>query len=406
MINCFPPILYAVTTYSVYRRVGRFYSLSVFIWLLHTVSMLCFWIKADFLLGFENDYSIGALALMYFTLFLITIPLIRFEKRLSKCGNIKAVSISSSKFKIVVYSLIILSLYSIAFFVVNLPKVFALDVKEIREGQIIFYESSIFSKVAVLGAFSSVFCIFFYFYLSALNYNRKICTLLLISSLSFIVYTLNVAGRDGIVIWGFSFLAGFFLFHKYLNKRIIKLIKKGAVLMTIITLPLLIYITGSRFSDSSNSLAGFDSVLSYAGQSLPNLSYEIDLVEKIHRRSGDGTFPIALVRSIVGSDENRFDRMDDAAIYGFRSNQFSSYVSFFYPSYSILFLIFFIILFNVIIRSSVKVRQSQFNPIDFIVGYTWYMIPIVGIFYFYYGELIGNVFLLLPFLIRFYLKRV
>jgi len=31
------------------------------------------------------------------------------------------------------------------------------------------------------------------------------------------------------------------------------------------------------------------------------------------------------------------------------------------------------------------------------------MIIIVGVFYFYYGQLIGNVFLLTPFLIRYYI---
>lgn len=366
--------------------------------------MLCFWIKADFLYGFENDYTLWALIIMYITLLLITLPLIKFEIRLRKIDRLEVLPLH--KLKIVIYVLIALSLYSFAFFVINLPKVFALDVKEVREGQIIFYESSIFSKIAVLGAFSSVFCIYFFYYLSAINYNKRLRVLLFFSSLSFIIYTLNVAGRDGIVIWGLSFLAGLLLFYKYLGEKMIKTIKKGTIIMTLITLPLLIYITGSRFSDSSDSLSGFDSVLSYAGQSLPNLSYEIDLSNRIHRRSGDGTFPIALVRSFFVSDDNRFDRMGDSALYGFRSNQFASYVSFFYPSYSIFFLFCFICLFIIIIKSSIRSSKKIFNCADFIVGYTWYMIPIVGIFYFYYGELIGNVFLILPYLIRFYLKRV
>lgn len=103
-----------------------------------------------------------------------------------------------------------LSLYSIVFFSINLPKVFALDVKAVRDGHVIFYESSIYSKLAILGAFSSVFCIYFYYYLSILDTLPRIRKLLLFSSISFVLYTLNVAGRDGIVIWGLSFMAGLF----------------------------------------------------------------------------------------------------------------------------------------------------------------------------------------------------
>lgn len=405
MANISPFLLYLFTTLVIYRNVGKFYCLSVFIWLMHTVSMACYWLKSDFLDGFENDYSVGALAIMYFTLIFLTLYLIRFEKRRVNKGICKIKAISEKKLKNITNVLILLGFYSICFFAINIPKILALDIKDVRDGRIIFYESSIFSKVAILGAFTSVFCIYFFYYYSALNIHRKRRLLLLVSSFSFILYTLNVAGRDGIVIWGLSFLAGMFLFYDFLNPKTIKKIKRLILAAAIITIPLLAYITISRFSDSSNKTAAIGSVLDYAGQTLPNLTYEIDLSNKLHKRSGEGTFPIALVRTfVVGDDTGVFDRIEDLASYGFRSNQFASYVSFFYPSYPLFFLLIFIMVFMSVISSSVKNSISVMDYASFIPAYTWSMIPIVGIFYFYYGELIGNVFLIIPFLIRRYLK--
>ena len=403
MINSIPPILYILTTYGIYKYVGRFFCLSVYIWLLHTVSMICFWIKADLFTGFPNDYSYEALAVMYVTLLLITYRMIVFDKKgwdlglLTPTNNKKVLLLS--KF------LILLGIYSIAFFVVNLPKVFAQNIAELRDERMVFYSSSFFSKVAVLGAFASVFCIYFYFYLSTLkdsNKYKRTKNWLLISSTSFIVYTLNVAGRDGIVIWGLSFLGGVFLFHRNLDNISLRNIWKKTLVAFLLTAPILGFITSSRFSNGYNDNSAIESVFSYAGQSLPNLSYAIDLTRRIGIYSGEGSIPIALVRSIMGDNEDRFDRMERTAGYGFRSNQFASYVSAFYPAYPVYVLFLFVILFNIVIAGAMRGKMDYTR---FLPAFTWYMIPIVGIFYFYYGELIGNVFLIMPFFIRYYLRN-
>lgn len=405
-MNFIAPVLYLLTTYTIYKKIGTFFCLSVYVWLLHTISMTCFWIKADFLSGFDSEFTYFALAIMYFTLVLITLPLVKLEKSNITIKSLK--SISSSKFKrlkFVCYILIGLSLYSIVFFSINLPKVFALDVKAVRDGHVIFYESSIYSKLAILGAFSSVFCIYFYYYLSILDTLPRIRKLLLFSSISFVLYTLNVAGRDGIVIWGLSFMAGLFFFYRFLKKELISSIFRTLLKVSIVVVPVLVFITTSRFSGNSNDNSEIESILSYAGQSLPNLSYTIDLTNKLGFRSGDGQIPIALLQPLTGkSDENRHEKIGDLMTYGFKSNQFKSYVGYFYPAYSFPILIIFILLFIFVIRVCSTRYIGSIDFVGFLPGFTWYMIPIVGIFYFYYGELIGNVFLLLPFLIKKYLK--
>lgn len=105
--------------------------------------------------------------------------------------------------------------------------------------------------------------------------------------------------------------------------------------VSIVVVPVLVFITTSRFSGNSNDNSEIESVLSYAGQSLPNLSYTIDLTNKLGFRSGDGQIPIALLQPLTGkSDENRHEKIGDLMTYGFKSNQFKSYVGYFYPAYS------------------------------------------------------------------------
>ncbi len=403
MINLLPPILYIASTYTIYKYVGNFFCLSVYIWLLHTISMFCFWVKADLFSGFPNDYTYEALSVMFFTLLLITIPLIVYEKKTARVIHFK--ELNPVKLKKIAKILIVISIFAICFFGINLPKVFASNIVELRDERIVFYSSSIFSKIACLGAFSSVFCLYIYFYYSALQIENKLSRWLLFSSTSFIFYTLNVAGRDGIVIWALSFLAGVFVFYRFLDRKQLKTISKVFTLVLIFIIPVLWMITSTRFSDSSRKSSGIESVFSYAGQSLPNLSYAIDHTHRIGIYSGEGIFPIALVRSLTDTDIDRFDRMELSADLGFRSNQFASYVSFFYPKYPIYILAIFISLFVLIIKGGTHSSYGKIDFAQFITVFTWCMIPIVGIFYFYYGELIGNVFLLLPFAIKKYLKK-
>lgn len=402
MLNFIPLFLYIFTLYRISKYLKSFFSLSVYIWLLHGVSMFCFWVKADIFSGFENDYTLYALLVMYITLLLITLPLVQFEKKLIHVSMVSDIPIS--KLHKTSKILIILSIYSIVFFAINLPKVFAANIVDLRNERIVFYSSSIFSKIACLGAFSSIYCIYLYFYYKIKQIEPKIQKMLLISSTSFIFYTLNVAGRDGFVIWSFSYVAGIFLFYRFLPKHEVRKIFKSFIVLILLIVPVFMFITSTRFGSGGNKYDAIESVFAYAGQALPNLSYEIDLTDRLNRRQGEGHCPIALVNTIVGDNEDRFDRMEELGEWGFRSNQFSSYVSFFYPAYQIYFLILFVIIFWIIVSSSTKIYCGKFDLSVFLPAFTWYMIPIVGIFYFYYSELIGNVFLLIPFFLRRYLK--
>jgi len=62
--------------------------------------------------------------------------------------------------------------------------------------------------------------------------------LMLISSLSFVVYVLAYAGRDGVVFWLMSYVFCFLLFRKFLIKSDLKKMKRvSAFVFAIIMIP-------------------------------------------------------------------------------------------------------------------------------------------------------------------------
>lgn len=303
------------------------------------------------------------------------------------------------KTKKIVWVLITISMYAYVFFIPNISKVLSHGILAVRNQEGTFYESSIFSKVAILGAFSSPYCVFFFYYILSTEGLTRTAKLLLISSFSFILYTLNVGGRDGIIIWLFSFVGGYCLFNSYLSSSVRKYIHRVGTFFLLITIPVLMFITIARFSVGDTGVV--QSLFSYTGQPLPNLSYEIDLTDKIGKRSGEDRVPIALLQE---KKVNRMDRIRELMEYGFKANQFKSYIGNFYPSYPIYVLFVFLIIIVIVFRYNFKVEKGIVRTSNLFIAYSWFMVPTVGMFYFYYNDLSGNVYLLIPFFVKLYYK--
>lgn len=404
MINVIPFLIhFAILLYLISKSKIKI-CLSNFIFTIHTFSMLSFSIVAIF---FDDSYHFSweAYLIMLLTLLILLIPLRKYEYKVSKY-NIEGFTILPTfGFKLVSSFLILLGIYSCLFFIKNISSVFLYGFSSIRADKVIFYDSSLFSKIAILGAFSSSISIFLFFYNvvkeGVMNLRSK---LLLLTSLSFIFYTLNVAGRDGFVIWLFSFLASFCLFYPFLTVDHIKKVKKYIIVFFIISIPIFSSITIDRFGN--NQIGAIGSVFSYMGQSLENLSYNIEFSNKTGMRSGDGDFPLEIMRLLFspdGKNINRMDRILELFDQGFRSNSFASYINAFYPSYPI-YVLFLFILICFSIYSMYKFNNKNIITSRILIVYSWYMIIIVGVFYFYYSSIAGNIYLILPFIFSFLLK--
>jgi hypothetical protein len=368
--------------------------------------MLSYGVMASF---YDDNYyfTVEAYLLMLLPLLVLLCPLIIYENKISK--NTVLSSISYVRYKVVTNYLIIIGFYSLLFFIKNIAEVIAYGFMEVHQGGLIFYESSLFSKFAVLGAFSSSISIFFFFYTTIkFGYNKR-GILLLISSFSFVLYTLNVAGRDGIAIWILSFISLYCLFHQFMAMNLRVKINQFFKYALIPLILVFFIITFSRFAVNKGLSEAMESIYSYIGQPLANLSYSIDYANKQGVRSGEERYPIELLSYIFGGnidkDVSRMDVIRDLLASGFRANQFHSYIGDFYPAFPIYVLgVFIIICFSV--YSIKKIQNNVVKSSNLLICFAWYMILVVGVFYFYYSEIAGNAFLLLPFIIKLLLIKI
>ena len=391
------------------RRVGHFFTLSNYILLLYSFSTLSFFFYSLF--NTSIYWNFQSLLLIVVPTFLLILPLSRVEIQMRRSGFCFS-ELNKKRFTVLSWGLIVLSIYSIFFFSRGLLRVFSVDIVALRQGYGSLYEGgTIWSKAACLGAYLSPVAMFlFYYNLIKKQLPRYITMLLLLSSCSFVVYTLNVAGRDGIVIWVLNFVGLFFLFYHAANRKDRRFICRILMWSLVLVLPLFLFISSARFSQSSGGVSR--TVISYAGQSLGNLSQNVDAYERsgYGATGANGLFELyyKAVNMLLGESRggryNRFDNADEYFRYmdsmGFSTFAFSYYVGSLYPIHtSIWGLAAFVGVLFAVFSFYLKEKGAELQTKYLICAFSWYTILISGLFYFYYGTYIGNFFLLITLLI-------
>ena len=386
--------------------------MSNFIIGLYTFSMFSFGICC-----FNNStyyMNIESFLIVFLSVLILTRPLTSFEKRLH--NDTRIVMINANKMKVLSLIIIFFSLFSIVFFSLQINKILNADFTTIRN-QIMdggnLYESSVFSKIAIFGAYLSPISLFLYFYTLTISQFKVIGKLLVLSSVSFILYTLNVAGRDGIIIWAFSFIGLICLFYPLLSKSILAKQRKLIIIGSIIVLPYFLLITIGRFgSDNKMDKDAIFSVFDYIGQQPYQLS---DLTDKLNKVSYKGEprmiYPllvnvqnIILERKDASQSLARFELRSISMGYGLQTWCFPYYMGSFIVDVGISGLIIFSLLLYFIFRVNLRIVDNSFSISNLLICFSWYMIIIVGVFFFYYGQTVGNAFLLMPFFINYFIK--
>lgn len=413
LINFLPSLILVLLLIYNTMSVGRIFSLSNFIISLYTLSMISFGIYS--LIDATYFISLETFFIVFISIFILTKPLAIFEKKIT--SNTKIITFKRKKYAVLVFIIVIISAYSIIFFGKNVSQVFNSDLSVLREDILLhggFYESSIFSKIAVFGAYLSPITLFLYFYSLAVGESYKYRILLLISSTSFIFYTLNVAGRDGIIIWGLTYLALLGLFYPLLERKIVKNQKKLILISAVVFLPIFLLISNARFGndgyyDSNNDV--LYSILAYIGQQPYELSDRIVGLSAINY-TGEPRSIYPLLYNIhdaifgISSSEiaNRHEFISNSLDLGLKTQRFTYYIGDILTELGMIGLIIFTSILYIICSTNLKIINNSLHISRLLISFSWYMIIIVGVFYFYYGQLIGNVFLLTPFLIHFYLN--
>lgn len=133
--------------------------------------------------------------------------------------------------------------------------------------------------------------------------------LLILASLSYVVYILAYVGRDGVVYWLMTALAVFLVFRSHISPRLRwRIVVLGMSIGAVILVPF-VAITLARFVDSDYGSAW--SILDYFGSQIHNFS-DYSSIER-PMTSGMANFPlfIGAACSVIGIDCESWDSMKE-----------------------------------------------------------------------------------------------
>lgn len=221
--------------------------------------------------------TIQAILLHILLLCLLLIPLLRYGNYLCiNKINISDRSINTFSWWIIIPSIIsIICSFSEAIDMFKLGNM--LDARNLFiQGKI---ESSLVNKYGLIGYFitlgryTSFIALFLYFYYSFILQKKSLLTrLLLIASLSMPIFTLTVAGRDGVFRWGLFFIFCLILFWKHLSWHKHKHFWYGIIILFIAGATIFGIITRDRFRENRHGGIAY-SVLRYLGEPYYLFSY-------------------------------------------------------------------------------------------------------------------------------------
>ena len=211
----------------------------------------------------------------------------------------------------------------------------------------------------------------------------KRAILLMVSSLSYVVYVLAYVGRDGVVYWIMTFIYCFLLFRPgFISIKDRKRFKRLALIFSIIILIPFFLITIGRFRESEGGVVW--SIVSYCGQQVNNLNDQFIVNPPV--TYGRTSFPVfATFFEFIGVPIPEANDVDYyLSTYGVRSNVFGTYISSFLKNFGKLGTYIFILLLSILTRGTIiKLRRKRYIYFsNFLVFTLIYQIFYWGVFYF------------------------
>lgn len=278
------PLIVSIIFFLIYRKKNKFlFSFVSYIYIIY-IGMLvaCLVLELAGVVVPVKNYSIAAISYFCFAYGLIFYGNLNFADY-----KINRIIINNINYYLLIeIGLIFLGLASLIFFSPVAATKFLGDIAENRidisagNNQLAAY--GLINSILSFASNMFIFSLLFFFLRLAMDgtrRNRIYALLNLFSSFSFIVYVFAYAGRDGIVLWLFSFFMVFFLVRKYLppqEKLKIRNIIIGVILLLMI--PFFI-ISSARFSGREGGL--MVQIIAYFGQQIVNFNdiFQVDIPE-------------------------------------------------------------------------------------------------------------------------------
>ena len=180
-------------------------------------------------------------------------------------------------YKILEKFIILSGILSLLFYAPFAAIALAGDIGENRMFNAVLQEA--FGSFGLINSFAALFAntfvlaqTFFFIRLASSDFgqSRMVSFLLLVSSLSYIIYTLAFVGRDGVILWSMTFVFQYLFFEKFMTKVKRKKIKRlGFLLITLAAVPFMV-ISVSRFGSTDKGTMWY--LLNYFYQQTVNFN--------------------------------------------------------------------------------------------------------------------------------------
>jgi oligosaccharide repeat unit polymerase len=229
---------------------------------------------------FPQGFGIKLMPMIYFSL---TISIIFFGFAAFKDKKLISITLENIRlYKRLEFLLLFGSIFCILFFIPVAYNSFKGDIDENRTN-IVFSDvddlGERFGGWGILNSFASLIGNFFiltqmFFFLNLIPINGKIritkAVIMLIASMSYIVYILAYVGRDGTVFWAMSFIFQYIFFKNFIEKKVRLMIRKYIfILLGLIAIPFIL-ITISRYKDLPIPI--YWGIINYMGGQIPNFN--------------------------------------------------------------------------------------------------------------------------------------
>lgn len=259
-------------------------------------------------------------------------------------------------------------------------------------------------------SFSTIYHIYIYFFFLSIveGFSRKDTVLMFLSSLAFPAMVLCYFGRDGVLYWVMNFLIMYLYFSSAIPIHIKNKIKRLSVLIIASFIVLFLIITLSRFNNSSEG--PLVSLVSYAGQQTQNFS-------QIFYTKGQGsslfpTFNTQLQKiGLIPTVNKEVFEFKEQILLSDKYNVFTFFVgSFILKTGVFTTLILSLFSFFIILQNRINYNRNT-NTTDFLIIYSFFQIPMCGVFYYRQGASymdLGFIYILLIYLFikyKFYLVK-
>lgn len=221
---------------------------------------------------------------------------------------------------------------------------------------------------------------------------KVIRTLLILTSLSYLLHDITAFGRDAMIFWSLNFGILYALFSNSLSQSQNRHIKVGLVILLSIVCCGFLFVTFTRFGDRMTEF-----LISYGGQQLGNFSdiWDIDItpysiIPKTSETIARNLFGIRLQKENAEVLLTSINRTDEYNVFGYFIKEFVWSIG----RTGTLILSYFFYIFTTVIRTGL----SRYKDIwSFLILILLFQVPLHGMFY--YRQLLGWDFAYICFLI-------